>query len=124
MWDLRGKDSSESLKVVGTTGGRVLVGLVGRPGLDPGTLGLKGRRRLINTSQASVKSGNRRPFSSDVSDESSPYAAVRGLKWGPKVPQSWLQRVGSRGLTATRRQSQTKTGARCLSWTHHLYKAM
>ena len=34
--------------------------LVGRPGLDPGTLGLKGRRHLINTSCESDESSNRR----------------------------------------------------------------
>jgi hypothetical protein len=32
--------------------------LVGRPGLDPGTLGLKGQTFLINTSGASGKSSN------------------------------------------------------------------
>ncbi len=79
--------------------------MVGRPGLDPGTLGLKGRRRLINTSQGSVKSGNRRPFSSDVSDESSPYAAVRGLKWGLKIwfapswCKEWVTRIDGEAPT-------------------------
>jgi hypothetical protein len=34
--------------------------LVGRPGLDPGTLGLKGRLHLFNGSDASGESSNRK----------------------------------------------------------------